>query len=220
MFINFITPCTRPHNLWTIYESITIPTTHYRWLVVFDGQKVENYEEFTSDDFPPTVEPYIVSDPTGISGNPQRNLALDKVTNGWIYFLDDDTIVHHDLYDTVKEYDTTHTFLHFRQDDRHGDFRLFGKEVGVGYIDSAQMLTHHSIVKGYRWVNDVYEADGLWSEVMKSRSESSLWINKTLSHYNVLRDIETEGEFTMEKPLHTRSHKQYLEDVNKHNNGV
>ena len=36
MFINIVTPCSRPKNIQTIFESICIPLENYHWYVVFD----------------------------------------------------------------------------------------------------------------------------------------------------------------------------------------
>ena len=68
MFLNIITPCSRPKNLYLIAESINIPKENYRWIVVFDADEIP-------DEIPDICEPYTVKVIGSISGNAQRNLA-------------------------------------------------------------------------------------------------------------------------------------------------
>ena len=77
MFLNIITPCSRPHFLHRIAESINIPKENYRWIVVFDSETIPT-------DIP-ECEAYCIKDVKSVCGNAQRNLAIDLVTEGWIF---------------------------------------------------------------------------------------------------------------------------------------
>lgn len=190
MFITIITPCSRVENLWKVYESINFP--NYRWIVVFDGLKVNSIPE----NLPPTVEPYIVSDESGISGNPQRNHALDLVEDGWVYFLDDDNLIHPELYSNVEPYSTMYEFIHFKQADSYNpheeneelryDSRMMGDKVVCGWIDTHQWIVHSKVIGDIRWVNDVYEADGIFAETIYNKTTKTIWLDKYLSIYNEL----------------------------------
>ena len=90
MFLNIITPCSRPHNLQKIYESINIPKENYRWIIVFDAKDIP--------DNIPNCEPYAIKVENSIVGNGQRNYALNLIKTGWIYFNDDDTTIHPKLW--------------------------------------------------------------------------------------------------------------------------
>ena len=80
--INIITPCSRPYNLQFIEKSINIPLGEFRWIVVHDSEEIpQNYASFG--------EAYNLKDVNSRMGNAQRNLALSKVKNGWVYFNDD-----------------------------------------------------------------------------------------------------------------------------------
>ena len=72
MFLNIITPCSRPQNLETISKSINIPRENYRWIVVFDLEEVP-------ENIPENCEAYAIKDTKSTSGNAQRNYALDLV---------------------------------------------------------------------------------------------------------------------------------------------
>ncbi len=57
----------------------------------------------------------------GVVGNTQRNYALSLVEDdNYIYFLDDDNIIHPNFWEIVEELetDTIHTFNQYR--DKHG----------------------------------------------------------------------------------------------------
>jgi hypothetical protein len=189
MFINIITPCSRVENLWKLYESINFP--NYRWIVVFDGLKVDGIPET----LPPTVEPYIVADETGISGNPQRNHALELVEDGWVYFLDDDNLIHPELYSTVEPLSHAYDFIHFKQSESYNphevgelqyDIRIRGDVVKLGWIDTHQYITRVELIGDTRWVNDLYEADGVFAEQVYGKATNPLWVDKFLSVYNEL----------------------------------
>ena len=94
MLINIITPCSRPENLHLIAKSIKLPSYAYRWIVVFDSETIPT-------DIP-ECEAYCIKDINSVCGNAQRNLAIDLVTEGWIYFNDDDTTMHPDLWNNIK----------------------------------------------------------------------------------------------------------------------
>ena len=67
MFLNIITPCSRPHLLHRIAESINIPKENYRWIVVFDAE--------TIPDSIPVCEAYFIN----VSINTPKNLK--KITS-------------------------------------------------------------------------------------------------------------------------------------------
>lgn len=179
MFINIITPCTRPENLQKIADSINIPRGFYRWIVVHDSEIIP--------DSPDNCEAYAVKVSGSQSGNGQRNFALNLVKQGYVYFNDDDTLIHPDLWDNVK--DLKADFIHFMQEDENG-LRLQGKNVKIGQIDSHNFLTNCDIIGEDRWILDRYDADGYFAEKMYSKAQTKVYIPKVLSFYNALRPAE------------------------------
>ena len=189
MVINVITPCTRVDNLWKLYESINFP--NYRWLVVFDGKHISSIPP----DLPPTVEPHIHYDENSTVGNSQKNYGLDLITDGWVYFLDDDTILHPHLYSAVEPFLHTHDFIHFGQywnyiTNYQGrwiyTYRLSGETIQPEWVDTGMYLTHHSLIGDCRWIPSLYESDGIWGEQMYTRATNPIWVNEYLCWYNIL----------------------------------
>ncbi len=94
--IHIITPCSRPGNLSTIKQTIPEDCS---WTVVVD--------EKATGDFPTGIT-YLRPNVSGSWGHPLRNvgmefiLALKAKRSDYIYFLDDDNIIHPDWYEAVK----------------------------------------------------------------------------------------------------------------------
>jgi hypothetical protein len=183
MFINIITPCSRPENLVKIGLSINIPLENFRWIVVFDAERIPELPvselEFLNTEF------YAHKNPEGCSGNPQRNFALDLVEEGYVYFQDDDTLMHPEFWESVK--DLNNDFISFNQSFTDGKLRLKSGRTEVGYIDSHNFLLKKEIIGDTRWEMDKYEADGIFAEACAKKTRNLFFIDRTLSIYNALR---------------------------------
>lgn len=183
MFINIITPCSRPENLISIGLSINIPLDNFRWIVVFDADEVPDLsvskENFKNTEF------YAHKNPNGCSGNSQRNFALDLVKDGYVYFQDDDTLMHKDFWESVKELNAD--LISFNQVFPNGTTRIKGGRIEVGHIDSHNFLLKKSIIGDTRWEIDKYVADGIFAETCAKKTNDLVFLDKVLSVYNVLR---------------------------------
>ena len=180
MFLNIITPCSRPENLLKISESINIPKENYRWIVVCDSDSLPNVNLI-----PKNCEIYHHKDLESTSGNSQRNYAIDMVKEGHIYLNDDDTIVQPKFWENIK--DLNNDFISFIQLDKNGDLRLVGNSINVGYIDSHNFIVSQKIVGETRFIKNKYDSDGYFAVECFSKSTNNIYINKPLSVYNQLR---------------------------------
>lgn len=178
MFLNIITPCTRPNNLFEIAKSINIPPEQYRWIVVFDANEIPA-------DVPAECEPYAVKIEGSVYGNGQRNHAIDKVEKGHLYFNDDDTIIHPSLWHNISHLNVH--FISFSQDWKNGSVRLKGDVIQVGNIDSHNFVVSKECVGDKRWTLDKYEADGIFARECFTDAASSVFIPSVLSTYNFLK---------------------------------
>jgi hypothetical protein len=179
MFLNIITPCSRPGNLFLMAKSINIPRENYRWLVIIDSMKPA-----IDPGYPENAEVYYYQDQFSYWGNAQRNLALDKIHDGYVYFLDDDTTIHPDLWKTVEN--LTCDFIHFDQSWPDGRKRV-GGIVKLNKVDSGNVLIDYRLIGRRRWVLDKRYADGLFIEQAFAQAHSPIYIKKVLSVYNSLR---------------------------------
>jgi hypothetical protein len=182
MYLNIITPCIHIENLVEISKSINIPRENYRWIVVFDL----DYQEVNPPD---NCEYYFYKNPNPIEGSAsrgdaQRNLATDMVTNGHVYYNDDDTIIHPELWDNIKNLDND--FISFDQEWNNGWFRLNGSEIGICKTDTHNFISSRELIGDTRWRLDVYESDGFFVEECYHKAKNPIYIPKVLSTFNKL----------------------------------
>jgi hypothetical protein len=182
IFINIITPSIRPENLHKISESINIPRENYRWIVVFDLPVQPPIELI-----PENCEFYLHQDSESRFGNCQRNFALDLITDGYVYLNDDDTTIHPDLWDNIKNIKCD--FISFIQIDTKGKLRLLGNKIVVGKIDSHNFLVKRNVVGNIRFNKKEYFADGIFANICYAVANNKCWIDKKLSIYNTLREM-------------------------------
>lgn len=178
--LNIITPCSRPQNLLKISESINIPKENYRWIVVFDSENPPN-----KDLIPDNCEIYCHINKLSSSGNAQRNYALDLIDDGYVYFNDDDTIIHPRLWENIKN--LNEDFISFKQLDKFGRPKMNGTDIRVGGIDTHQYIVKKEIIGDGKWINHLYEADGHFAVDCYKKSKTKKWIDDYLSIYNLLR---------------------------------
>jgi hypothetical protein len=177
--ITIITPCIRPENLKTIKNSLDFNCIH-EWIIVYDNvslQKNFDHEQ---------ISEYNYTCLEGRSGNPQRNYALTKIKNEntYIYYLDDDNIVHPDLFKLNLNSNKIYTFNQLNKD---GTIRLKGNCINIGKIDTAMFLVYYPLVKETKWILDIYEADGHYILECYLKNKSKwVYIDKDLCYYNYI----------------------------------
>lgn len=188
MNIVIVTPCSRPENLEKIKKSINLPC---RWIIVYDSDiAIKKFND------PWIIELNIKG---GISGNLQRNMALDYVEkNEWVYFLDDDNLLHPDFI-KIKEGHEAIAYLYkdsftlpfgylFPQEMPDGNIRMLDKNnIKVCFIDQAQYLLHMSLI-GQKRFTQQYEADGIFIEgIYKEYCDKIIIAVEPVCYYNKLR---------------------------------
>jgi hypothetical protein len=138
------------------------------------------------------IKEYVYNDPESISGNAQRNYALDQITNKDtnIYFLDDDNIIHPDLYkllDVIEE-NKIYTFNQKRPKDIYPYVDLLkGNNVDLFKIDTAMFLIDYRLCRNMNWIVDKYNADGYYiKECYEKNKDSHIYVDNELSYYNNL----------------------------------
>ena len=179
--ITIITPSYRVGKLRKIKNSINFKYVD-EWIIVYDGSKVkENPKLFKYD----KIKEYVYKDTSGIgiSGNPQRNYALSKVSNPntLLYYLDDDNIIHPNLFDLMKIIDNNkiYTFNQFN--------RIKGNCVAFQKIDTAMVIIPYKLFRNEKWILDVYEADGYYiTECYNKDTSIHVYVNNDLCYYNRL----------------------------------
>lgn len=179
-----ITPCSRPENLFLLKDSIKVK--HTTWYIVYDSDTpIQTFKHELN-----IIELNIKG---GMYGNKQRNLALDTILNNniqdFIYFLDDDNVIH-------PEFETTFEYLYsiptsitnlitFDQETLNGIRK--GNILIRNNIDTAQFIAHTKLISNTRWDETLYNADGKFIEDLIEKAECNpTYIPNILSYYNRL----------------------------------
>lgn len=201
MKLNIVTPVTRLQNLPAIRESIKQQLgkgIDIEWWVIFDASCP------APDDIPgqlPHIENHAQATISGMAGHCHRNTFLMQqelrarlespgILEEWIYCIDDDNILHPDLVPwlianlNVAE---TATMLVFDQQMKDGSIRLYAGVPKVNHVDTAQFMWRGTKSVGVRFREDLYNADGYFSEDIDKRDLGTTIVNQPLCYYNYLR---------------------------------
>jgi len=177
--ITIITPSCRIDNLTKIRDTIRFEYVD-EWIIVYDGKKVKkNPRLFAGHD---KIREYVFTG-NGISGNPQRNHALDLVSHPdtSLYFLDDDNVIHPDLYRLLTILDNRKMYT-FNQTNR-----LNGGNIEIDHIDTAMTIIPYSLCRDVRWIPDKYNADGYYiKECYEKNRDIHVHVDNDLCYYNRL----------------------------------
>ena len=174
--ITVITPCSRPENLLKIKESLNFEHI-VEWIIVYDN--IICTTQFENE----KISEYCHKS-EGKYGFPQRNYGLSVIKNekSYIHFLDDDNIVHPDLYNLSLLPNKIYTF---DQENKDGSLRLTGNHIRVRKIDTAMFLVWFPMVKGIQFITDKYDSDGYYITTCYSNNKGSLiYVPKILCWYN------------------------------------
>ena len=186
--LTIITPCTRPGNLMRIKESI--PFEHVAaWIIVYDEAVTPNAHLFNDA----RIQEYGCQGHS-IAGNIQRNYALDRIGDTYVYFLDDDTLMHPDMGSFLETVEPNHIYT-FDQQRNVQEFpfteRLKGDTIEMFHIDTAMFLIDSALIQNIRWTVDEYTADAIFiTECYSTHPESWIYVDRVLSYYNWLTHLE------------------------------
>ena len=171
----------RFNNLVTIKNHLNFDYID-EWIIVYDGKRVSHPHLFND----PKISEYIISG-DGIEGNPQRNYGIQNVKNQdtYIYFLDDDNIIHPDFYTFLDNIEPNKLYTFDQTNSIHGT--LYGNNIYVGGIDTAMFTCQYSLVKDIYWGNHTAWADGVYIvECYNKNKDKHIYVNKILSYWNYL----------------------------------
>jgi hypothetical protein len=188
--LSIITPCSRPANLKRIAESIQFDKID-RWYIVYDTSIAKGTTT------PRTYEKQFLDNPkvselecsVGCWGNPQRNLALSLVTDGLVYYLDDDNIVHEAFWQELDSFDLDHLYS-FDQYHCSKKTVVKGGRLQEKYIDTAQYIVPRRLIGALVWdmLDGGCGSDGRFVEdLQRLHGSKHIYVQKVLAYYNFLR---------------------------------
>lgn len=195
MKLNVITPFSRTvANIQAIYESLqhVAASTETEWIIIYQhavGAALLDWHRQVKPQQRPAVRILRGNSATSYYGNSYRNQAVDQISeeyDSWVYFLDDDTIIHPEfphLLDSLRPEDEV---VFFSQVWKNRELRLEPSHICVGGVDTGMILVRSGIIKKYRWNEEEYTADGLISEELVANHRIRT-VFEPFSFYNYLR---------------------------------
>jgi glycosyltransferase involved in cell wall biosynthesis len=106
------------------------------------------------------ISVYSTDKPT-VAGHSYRNIGITKATGDWIYYLDDDNIVHPNFNDLLEYMDKERDVIFFSQIFANQKLRLMPVSIDVGGVDTAMFLVKKSVMDNHKWEEGAYTADGI-----------------------------------------------------------
>ena len=195
--LSVITPCSRPENLVSLAASLTEAKELFdvRWHVVHDCRSGEC--GFPLPDF---VRGHLWHRPSkGLetAGHAQMNHALDRITDGLVWRLDDDNLPVPGFFKRLAELEAANPAVDLflfgqlaagRYDEAKWPGGVVHPIPEVGLMDSAQFVFRREVLGALRFQADDYKADGHFIEALHGQVGSTkTWIEPgPLTAYNAL----------------------------------
>jgi hypothetical protein len=177
--LTIITPSYRVTNLLSLKNSINFDYVD-EWIIVYDGSKITENPNIFKDEENQKIKEYVYNG-QGVSGNPQRNYALTKINNPntLLYYLDDDNILHPDIYKLLNIIDNTKMYT-FNQMNR-----IKGNNIKISKIDSAMFIIPYNLCNNINWKLDIYSADGYYIiDCYEQNKQNHVFVDNDLCYYN------------------------------------
>ena len=174
MKLHVLTAVSRPWNLNVVAGSLSTalaraPDLDLTWHLRFDLQREH------------------------VGGQGLKNEMLDQITDGWVWVLDDDTLVHECLFETllriVQQKPKVQAIV---VSQRRNDGRVLRATPGnavVGGIDAGQVVMKRELVADAR-IPETYAGDGIWLQALLTGAPDVYFEPSVLSLHNVLSGLE------------------------------
>jgi len=126
----------------------------------------------------------------GAVGYAARNWAIERIAGGWVYFLDDDNLIHPEFEDALIEARRLHPQAGwFLFDQVAADGTLLREAQcppSVGHVDLGQAVIRRDVLQGFRFQEDRYDADGeLFARL--AQKIPPVCVHRNATFYNALR---------------------------------
>jgi glycosyltransferase involved in cell wall biosynthesis len=195
MLIHILTRCSRAYNLSEIYKTIKTDIVDIKWWILFDINSIETISVSVLQ-FLDSIKAEIRygSGESNSCGMNLINDVLEEISDGWVYILDDDNLIHPNFYISINEIilnNLDKTGIIFNQKVGGIDFsgldirEARSENVKVGSIDSAQYFLHRDLISESRYILGDYKSDGYFIvDLYENNKDKFLFIEEELCYYN------------------------------------
>ncbi len=187
--LNIVTAVSRPENLRFIQRHLTerLPSFEVRWYCVVDT----NHGPVLPEDL--TCHWNGSSSQRDRAGGAHRNVALDQITDGWVYFLDDDNTIHpqldHALTSAIAAAPDFVGHVFGQADGAGRPIRQpTADTIRCGRVDLGQFALSRDAIGATRFPADIYHSDWLFFEPIWREHRRRIGFGPTATFYNALAD--------------------------------
>jgi O-antigen biosynthesis protein len=195
MKLNIITRCSRTHLLPQVKNSIDFhhPNIEVEWHIIFDTSVLKDISLSLIQELKnKQTKFHFIEGKPGDLLYPQSMEVINKIYIGFIYYLDDDNILHPNFLNTLSTFtdkDKIYVVDQFVdcKDFTGVEYRIAEPEnMRVQGVDIAQIIFPRHVFDSYEFKGD-YCADGILIEQLHTEHpEYFEYISETLSYYNSL----------------------------------
>ena len=186
--LTIVTPVGKAtEKVLSILEETLRWETCLQWIIVYDTKNQDNLSPNFANN-KQVKEIYFHAE--GISGNSQRNRGIEEITQGLVYFLDDDNVMHPHFWDIFPNMSLGHitTFDQARSTIEV----LAGNDVSVMHIDTAMFVVDRALIGNSRFKVEEYVADGLFAqEIFEKHPGRHVYIPEVAAYYNYVKESFT-----------------------------
>lgn len=166
--LHILTACSRPDNLAAVAASVGVAAASEQWNVCWHVRYDLERQH--------------------IGGQKLKNDMLDQITEGWVCFLDDDTLLHPGLLEVVANAAAVSDAVVVSQDRADGrHLQACPENVRIGYIDIGQAVLRRDLIFSHR-IPENYEGDG-WFLTAVLAGARVTYVDAVLSHHNLLEQV-------------------------------
>jgi hypothetical protein len=166
MRLHVLTACSHPENLVRVGASVAAVWCHpweICWHVRFDVERQH------------------------VGGQALKNQMLDQITDGWVCFLDDDTVLHRDWLACADTWEQDMIVVsQLRSDGRV--LAAAPENMRVGHVDIGQILVTRDAIGDLR-IHEHYEGDGVFIAALAAFTSRVSYVPNVLSYHNALEPV-------------------------------
>lgn len=190
--LNIVTPVSRYDFLEIIYYSIkNTMKSKWIWYLVLDKSKLIDLPKIC---WPECKILFSENSEFGHDGGSAgRNIAIDNIHSGWISFLDDDTIMHPNFYNTFSKVNNFYPYaLGFTVITCFSNNipRIIPYPYGENQLDTSCFVFKREAINDIRWhlsprLNDVV----FYNQVWENFAPYIIHMTDVAAYYNYLRPV-------------------------------
>ena len=122
---------------------------------------------------------------TDVGGQAAKNAMLDEIQDGWVYVLDDDTLMHPRLLSKLTDDPEVRAIIVSQQRKHEQSLAATSDNLRVGHIDIGQALLRREMIGSER-IPLLHFGDGLFLETLLKGKPGVVFCEEELSYYNSL----------------------------------